>query len=267
MTGNATLAIHLRTRLSDGRAIVRSIEERRVVARVVLTIGREAGLLTFAVPLTHGHFETSLPEREAKKFLRDVEAALRRRLRIPVPFEQYEPEPIRDQRHLRNAFDYINRQHLRHEVGAADPRCEGTALPDLLGLRPMGRYLRGNAEGLLGPLDEGRLWELIGAPGLHRAPPLPWSDAWLPAAAAAAACLPHLRGRSEVAIAARCAAIEVGLGAGLSLAQLGDLLDVPPRTRRWLRQRPVDVGLTRAIRGQLQLAAAKAAIGESAALP
>src|SRR5262249_19563577 len=51
-------------------------------------------------------------------------------------FDRARIRPLVDQRHAYSTFHYAHRQDSRHELGL-DRGCDGTGLPDLLGLRAL----------------------------------------------------------------------------------------------------------------------------------
>jgi hypothetical protein len=126
-------------RLSEDRVIATTAAERRLVARVVLKQGEQAGMFAMAAADTHLHAAAGCSERAAKKFAQRIGSSLRQRLGLPVGFLPTRPKPIQDIWHLRSALTYILDQSRRHGL-ATDPFFEATNLPDLLGLRVLGRY-------------------------------------------------------------------------------------------------------------------------------
>jgi hypothetical protein len=108
------LGHHIRLRLEDDRVIAPTADQRRLVARVVLDQSRRYNLLAISLADAHLHGEVVCDRQAAGRLSYGVEASLKQRLSLPVGFVQYDPEPIRDARHLRNTFRYILTQHQRH---------------------------------------------------------------------------------------------------------------------------------------------------------
>jgi hypothetical protein len=240
------LGHHIRIRLQDDRVIATTAEQRRLVARVVLHHGLRYNLVAMALADSHLHMEAVCDRIAAGRFAHGIEASLRQRMRLPVAFVQYPPKPIRSHRHFRNTFKYILTQHQRHGL-PIDLLFEASNVPDLLGLRLVGRYT----------LDNVRRW----LPRVRRTELLQWLSLseWEPAdgpldqleaATLAALCLDELRGSSQVVIKARRAMVEI-LGSRVSNQEVAQRLGVGPRTLRGLRRRPADPELVTAIRLQL----------------
>lgn len=244
------LGYHVRWRLTESRSIVKSLEERRIVARVMLDHGRRAGLLSCDVPDDHGHATVACDRARAGQFAHSVEASLKQLLCLPVGFAQYEPKPIVDGRHLYHAVRYSLRQPERHGVDA-DPFREASNLPDLLGLRLLGSYTVSNLRSRLPRLRRDELLEWLGVPTLE-AMDDPVEQIW--EAARRATALGTLRGSSPLAVSARRAAVVV-VGRRLGTAEIAQRLFASERSVRWLRSTPADPALVRAIRLQLGLAA------------
>jgi hypothetical protein len=246
------LAWHVTSRLYDDRVIAPTIPERRRLARAALRIGRDAGLLAFAIADTHLHAELACDRVAAGRFAWRVELSAQAQFRPGVPFERARIRPIADQRHLANAFWYVLRQQQRHGLDV-DPHFEGSSLPDLLGLRSLDPGLAGRVRTLLPRVRRAELIELLG-----RADDLevcPADFAGLAAATAAAAALPDLTGRTGAVVAARTAAIHA-VGPTLASPAIARLLGCSESAVRRLRGGPPPApGLVRAIRRQLVLLA------------
>ncbi|MBI4705979.1 MAG: hypothetical protein HY744_33215 [Deltaproteobacteria bacterium] len=194
-------------RLRDGRVLARSVAERRVLARVVLSCSRDASLLAFRAADTHLPLLVALQVRLALEFARRVESGLRQRLRLAVGFAPAHAVPVEERRHLVHTFWYVLRQEQRHEC-SADPLYEASNLPDLLGLRVVVPGAHQAVAALLPRVGRGELWKLFGAGDLDG--PVNWS--LLGDAAAAALALPSVAGRSGEALLARAAALRVADG-------------------------------------------------------
>ena len=87
------LGHHIRIRLHDHRVIATTAEQRRLVARVVLHHGLRYNLVAMALADSHLHIEAMCARIAAGRFAHGIEASLRQRLRLPVGFAQYTPEP------------------------------------------------------------------------------------------------------------------------------------------------------------------------------
>ncbi len=242
------LGHHIRIRLEDGRVIVHSDEERRVVARVVLKQGRGDGVLAFSLPDTHLHLEALCSDRAASRLCQRIATSLKQRLNLSMSFVTYPHEAIGDQRYLFNTFRYLLTQHKRHDVELRS-FLEATNIPDLLGLRPMGRYTRGNVQRALPRVHAATVLDWLGLSGLRPAggPLNAVVDATLSASA-----LSSLTGRSRSVVDARRCLLEV-VGHRLNGSELASLLGVAERTLYDLKHRPADPELVRAIRLQLGL--------------
>jgi hypothetical protein len=252
------LAWHVTMRLSDDRVLAPTTAERRVVAGVLLRCGATAGLLAFGTADTHLHALVACPRRRAGRFARDVESAIRRRLRFDAPFQPARFTAVRDQSHLRRAFRYVLRQDARHDLGR-DPLREGTNLPDLLGARLAGAHTVARVRALLPRVRRGELMALFAhEPGDLPLPPramptCPASLTDLREAAAAAGLLRSFDRTTAAALVVRRAAVEIARRAGLGTGPTATLLGVDRATVRRLADRPVDPAMVEAIRQQLEL--------------
>jgi len=240
------IGYHIRIRLQDNRVILQSDEQRRVLSRVVLHQGRLDGLLAFSLPDTHLHLEALCDQRAANRLSHRIETSLKQRLNLPIGFVTYPHEPIRDQRHLSNTLHYVLTQHERHGLEVLS-FLEATNLPDLLGLRLIGRYTQDNEMRCLPRIRPATLVEWVGLKGLLPAngPLTALKEATLSATA-----LSNLDARSQPVLEARRAMVEV-VGDRLRIADLARHLGVTERTVYRLRHRPANHDLVRAIRLQL----------------
>ena len=140
MKKSLPIAHHVTTRLEEDRALAPTPRGRRIFARVVLELGRNAGLLAFCVADTHLHLLLLLARAAAQELMRRVEIALQLRLRFGSPFERARPRPIYNLWHLAHSLRYVHTQEERHGLVGFDSG-EATSLPDLLEMRPLGSYL------------------------------------------------------------------------------------------------------------------------------
>lgn len=251
------LGYHICVRLNDRRVIAPSIQERRILARVVLDQGRAHDLYVFGYPDTHLHLAARCDRLQAGRLAHNVGVSLKRRLRLPVGFSQYPPKPIEDNRHLANTIRYILRQSEHHGLDN-DPGREGCSVPDLLGMRTIGQYTARNVQRWLPRLKRAELLEMLAVASLEPSDePL---HAIIPAALAAG-CRNDLKGSDRAMVALRRAVVSI-VGERLSTPALADMLAVSDRSIYWLRKQPLDQDLVTAIRLQLGLALASEVVAQ-----
>lgn len=250
----SALAQHIVLRLRDSRVIARSRAERRKLARIILDRCRGWALLAFRAADTHIHLLVACNRPAGAELARRIEISLKRQLGHEIGFAPAYLEPIRDQRHLSNAFYYVLRQEQRHGLNS-DPFHDGSNLVDLLGLRSCGLYTAKHVRALLPRVRRADLLELVGVGSLDQ--PVELTLHGLAAATAAAAALPDLAERSPHATEARRAAVALA-GRAFSGRRLAPALHTSERTvKRLRRQKPCDE-LVRAIRLQHRLRATAA---------
>ncbi len=242
------LGHHLRMHALDNRALVRSALERRTLAKVVLGLGRDYGLLAFCAPDTHLHLEVLCGREAAGRLGQRVGSSLKQRLGVPVALESYRPEPIRTQAHLKNTLRYILTQHDHHGLSLGIT-IESTNLPDLLGGGLLGRYTRDALRRCLPRVTGGILMSWV---GVDRLSPADGPLEALAEGTCAATGLPDLRGRAAATLDARRALLEV-LGERLRPEAAARLLGIGRRTLFTLRKRSVSPNLVSAVRWQLGL--------------
>lgn len=249
------IGYHLQHRLVNDRIIAPTPEERRILSRVVLKQGRQDSLLAFGLADAHLHQLPLCSRQAAGRLAQRVEAALKLRLHLPVGFAPFNAKPIYTVWHLSQAFLYVLTQYERHGLDW-ELAHEATNLPDLLGLRLVGRYTRANVARALPRVKRA---DLLGCLQVSQIEP---TDNPLDAvleAACAASCLPNLAGSSSEAVAARRAVIEV-VRRRVPPKDLAEQLGIARRTLSWLRNKPVAPDLVRAIRLQLGLRAERATL-------
>lgn len=163
----------------DGRAIawhgMTRLTDRRVIATDTAALRTTVGclrraffalpvqLLAFAVVDTHVH-ALAVGARFAigEAFRRfAIAATLARRERIG--FDRCYLKPIDSQRYLESCFLYVLSQHTHHET-FGDRNLEGTALHEMLGLRPS--PMRSHVRRFLPRMTDATFAELLGAPPL-----------------------------------------------------------------------------------------------------
>ncbi len=244
------LAWTITLRLTEDRVLLPGSAERRTWARVVLEQAREAGLLAFHGPDTHGHLLLACPRPLAGQVVREIEAALQAHLDLPVPFERARIRPVDDVWHLQNSLHYVLGQLARHGL-RQDPAQEASNLPDLLGLRPLGAWTASNVRRHLPRVDRASLLEHLGADPEAPPPAPPDLDTWLEAARSAA-CVEDLASKRPEAVRARTALVQL---VEAPTATLAEALGLHRRTIRRLRATPADAALSRAIGLQAALRA------------
>ncbi len=251
------IAHHVVLRLRDERVLCRTDADRRRVARSFLERDPTFNLLAFRTVDTHLHALLAVAASLALEFARRVEISIELALRPGSPFAPAYAKPIETQRYLSNAFDYILDQEQHHGL-TSDPLHEGSNLPDLLGLRLTGGFTTGLVRGFLPRVRRADLIaRLPGGEALDSDEPMGYVHLpHLPAAAAAAACLPHVRGRRPEAVAARAAAVAIAeefTGPATAARALGISRAAVKRLR--LLQPPP--ALVEAVRRQARLRAAQ----------
>lgn len=252
-----SIAQHTVIRLRDGRVIAPSAGWRRKVARALLERGEDYGLLAFRLVDNHLHALVTADAPAAAQLARRVEISLQRRRRPAPGFARVYTKPVDTQAHLRNVFDYLLEQESHHGVNT-DPLHEGGILPDLLGMRPLGAWATANVRAHLPRVNRRTLLKALGTPTLEGSDrPLDL----LAEAAAAAACLPDLRGNQPAAVAARTAAVHVA-GDRLTTRALADLVGCSPSSVKRFRQASPREALVSAVR--LQLGARRSRLSEAA---
>jgi hypothetical protein len=242
------LAEHIRCRLCNDASIASSVAERRVVACTVLELARTFDLLSFGMVDTHLHMAKAGGSGGAE-LARRVEGALTKRLGHEVGFEKARIKPVTDPWHLYRLFSYTLTQGEHHGVDHLDPFFEGTNLPDLLGLRAVGRYTVANVRRHLPRVNREQLLDVLGVKCLEPADG-PLEE--ILEAMAAAVCRPAIVGRGHTMNAARRAAMAV-IGGRLRRGALAELLGLHPASVSRLLHAPVDAELVAMLRLQLGL--------------
>jgi len=244
------IGYHMVLRLEDNRVIATTDAQRRTVARSVIEAAHDDRLTAFGLVDTHLHVENVEDWGRCGRLAQRIGTSVKQRLKLPVRFAPVYREPILGQSHLDRAFFYDLRQQDRHGV-VTGPYHEASNLPDLLGLRTLGHPLNQHVRVLLPRVNRRRLLEILGLTDLPEDLPVDWS--LLPAAAAAAACLPDLSGNRPEVMRARDAAVQAALADGLKPAMIAEILQLSTRWLRKARQRAAAPELVRAVRLQLVL--------------
>lgn len=239
------LGQHLCLRARAPIALDDTIARRRLIARTVLRLGREAQLAAFGLEDRQLRLIAFSARDVAAEFARRVELSLGGALRLAAGFYPAYIEPVTHGRHAYRLFDFILQAS---PLQLRDPRREGSALPDLLGLRPLGGYLAQNVRRFLPRIHREDLLRLFDLPRLE--PSEGPVDQVIPAGLAATA-LPALDGASREVNALRRAMLP--LLQSIAPSRQAELLGVHRASVfRW-RQLPHDTRLLGACRLQLGL--------------
>ena len=256
------LAYHTCLRRQDGGVLARNRRELVPLLRSVLTQGwrgldtrRDPPLVVFGFGDHHVHLMLDCDELEAIELCRRLAISFSRSL--SKPRDTSSPavvrsflKPINSGRHLYSTFRYVLLQPERHGADV-DPSCEATALPDLLDLRPLGRYLQAPVRQLLPRVDTAALLRLVGVSALGPEIGEPNADDVM-ASVLAATALSDLHGRQPEVRRARRIALHL-LSGRLPLTRIAGHLGVGRTTLHELRRIPIDDDLLRAVVGQLGL--------------
>lgn len=245
------LGWHLMHRLADDRPFICSVTDIRRAARIVLERGRDYELLAFGLADNHLHTLVACERRRAGRFAQVVETALHKRLQLDAPFAPFFPEPVLRQAHLYNTFRYCIRQDEHHRLNR-DPFREGTNLPELLGLRALDAWNVGLVRSHLPRISRVELLDLAPRLAALEAPVQEPRWSLLADAAAAAALVPDLDGRSVAHMQARRAAVHRAVQE-LPSTRVADLLDASRSTVKRMRRGPPEPAMLRAIELQLQV--------------
>lgn len=252
-------AHHIRLRPKGSWAIADTPEARRLVVRAVLDRGKAAQMLAFGLADNHLHIEAACDRARAGRLAHYLEVSLGSLLGLERGFEPAWIEPVADGIHLARLFEYVLRQPERHAPGS-DPLLEGTAVPDLLGLRPRGRYIAANVKRWLPRVTRGDLLRLLGVDELV---PTVGSLDLLIRSGLAASALPNLRGMDRERQGLRRALISI-VGRSSSVRDLACGLESSERNIYRLRHQRADAQLVAAVSLQLDLHRRKGILAEPA---
>ncbi len=189
-----------------------------------------------------------------------MELSLRPRLALPVGFVSVYREPIRDGRHLANAFTYILKQSTHHGL-LWDPLHEASNVPDLLGMRLLGQYTAANVRRYLPRVTRPALITTLGVDSLE---PCDGPMELIPEAVMVASGLADLQGAPPAKVSARKAAVQL-MGDRANPRQVAQMLGVSRRTVFRLKRQPADSALVQAARLQLGLMAQQQPPADSSA--
>ncbi|MBA2319851.1 MAG: hypothetical protein H0V89_01740 [Deltaproteobacteria bacterium] len=231
------------TALAEGaRTVFPTLPERLgAVRRLARHFGKRS--LWFCLSDTHLHELIEAREEELPFILRDLKFVLDGL--SDVQFDRPKVKPVREQSHLENCWKYVvsNREKHGLDSGLLDP---GAGFVDVVGARVLPGFDRDRwkvhlprwkTADLLGrlrlPLDATRpaTPDEVRAHGSFR----------LARSAAAAVGFPDLSLNIPHAVAARSAAIQLGLEAGLARADLAHAVQVVRQTTYGLGAAPAEV--------------------------
>ncbi len=235
-------------RRHDDAVLAPGVAARRDLARCIARIAAGLPLVGFHAPDGHAHVPTLLDRQAAGELARRLQLGLGQVLGHHGQLEPARLRPVHDQGHLRNLFRYTLDQQRHHGV-VPDPFHEASALPDLLGLRVTGAWMRRVVTEHLPRVRRGMLTELLGVdPRDLDQVDLPY----LADAAAAAVGRRDLRGRSADVVAARAAAVQLAQP-DFRVAAVADALGCSLRSMSRLARRAVPASLTQAVQAQWRL--------------
>jgi len=235
-------------RRRDDSVLAPTVIEQRAFAACVTRIARGHALLAFDAPGGHSHMPGLFDRAEAGRLARALLVGLGRVLGQAGDFEPVRLRPINDQAHARSLFRYALNQPQRHAL-SPDPLRESSALPDLMGLRVTGRWMRLVVAQRLPEVQRHHLAELLGVE------PRDLDDSnirCLADAAAASIARPSLCGRTQDVVAARAAAIQLARR-DFRTRSIADALGVSSRTVQVFTQVDVDPYLLKAVQDQWHL--------------
>ncbi len=235
-------------RRQDDAVLAPGVGPRRELARCIARIAVGLPLVGFNAPDGHAHLPTLLDRRQAGELARRLQLGLGQVLGHNGRLERARLRPIHDQAHLRNLFRYTLDQQRHHGV-EPDPFHEASALPDLLGLRLTGAWMRQVVSERLPRVRRGMLTALLGVD------PHELDQVALPClgeAVAAAVGRPDPRGRTPDVVAARAAGVQLAR-LDFRAPAVADALGCSVRSVRRLARRAVPLSLKHAVHAQWRL--------------
>ena len=242
------LGFHITLRLEGSRNLTPTVEARRTFARTVLTISRPYELLACRWVDTHGHLATIGSRKDAGELARRVEIGLQQALEPGAPFQPAYFEPMMTLTHVRNTFEYILAQLLRHGVEAIDRHHEASNGPDLIGARDVGGRTAHVVKRHLTRVTRADILAALALPDPENVTPLPVG---LVDAGAAAIGVTQLGGRTADVVAVKVALAHVA--SELPAGVLATILEVSVRSVHRMRAAKPNLILVRAIRQQLAM--------------
>jgi hypothetical protein len=249
------LGHHLVFRAVDSRVIAPHADDQRRLARTLLRVGEDFGLVAFRASGDHLHVECLCDRLAAGRFAQTVGSSLTQQLDLPG-FLPVWFEPLVDQRHVENTFAYVLGNAEKH--GAAnDPLHEASSIGVTLGLSVGPGRLVTRVRGALPKVSRAQLLRILGVRELE--PGFRLAD--LADAAAGAVLLPRLDQTPE-ACRARRAAVRVALPHAPAGA-IAAALECSERTIRRFRAGQPEPTLERAIALRM---GHRAALGERASV-
>jgi len=246
------LGQHIRIRTKNDCVIAPTAEEKRKLARIVLTIAKDYSLLSFGLADTHLHLQVVASRASCGMLSRRLLNSLRQQLELPSPFEPTYFLSIRDGKHNYNTFRYILNQQHHHGVHT-DPLHEASNLPDLLGLRNIGAFSIGHVRRFLPRVSRKMLLDLMGTSDLQ---PKEGSTEYILEAAKRASALSDLSGSSAPALETRRAIVHI-LRKTVSNRRIAEFLGVSRRTVLLHAKAAPNLKLITAIEKQMDLTAKK----------
>ncbi len=248
-------------RRRDDAILAPGVAARRCFARTIARVARGMPLLSFNAAAGHGHLQIAGCRAQAGELARRIQLSLGHHLGHARQLEPARLRPVHDQRHQQHLFRYILDQTQHHGL-PTDPFHDASALPDLLGLRVTGAWMRAVVGERLPTL---RLHALADRLDFDPFVIDTTSLDGLADAAAAALGEVSLGDRSPRALVGRAAAVRVA-APGFGTTALAQHLQVSTRTVQRLLRRPVTEALLTAVRGQwsLRTRVAAATAGDAA---
>jgi hypothetical protein len=252
-------------RLEGDVVMAPSVEERRMLARMLLRASESSPIVAFGAADTHAHVLVVGDRAEAGEAARRVRIAWARSFPSRPRIERTSYFEVRDQWHLASCFGYVTRQAQGHGV-PTDPTFDASSLVDYAGLRASSEACtirarehvpRSSARDLARMLGVEALEEWLRRP-LAAAPLEGEALAILSESAAAAAGIGDLSGRGAEACAARLAAVHA-VSRRVPRAELAAALMCDLRTVKRLGREEPSARLVAAVRGQASLRAILAA--------
>jgi len=135
------IGFQLIVRRFDDAVLAPGVPARRAFAACVTRVARGWPLLAFDAADGHSHLPGLFDRQQAGRLSRSLLLGLGQTMGHSGGLEPVRLRTIDDQGHAMSLFRYTLRQEEHHGV-EPDPFHEASALPDLLGLRINGRWVR-----------------------------------------------------------------------------------------------------------------------------